>query len=457
MYWLVLQDPIQRRGCRRGGSDKRNRGRRATTIGEAGVHRRGAGPRRHARRQVVYVCAAIGTASALGVSTGIAQQSGPSAQPAPAAATDPRIGLDTEQVKGRRESALVRQRQRKERRRSPEARAERRERREQFRSLRRDKVVETLPSEYPETLGSEPWQGIDLQPGEKLENYITSHTARIDRPGSEIDAIAESFYPLAVTDEEGKERAVDLTLEQDGNAFSPKAATVDVSAPARLADGIRLPDFDLKLRPQTSNPDATGSLVEGKLLYPNVQTDTDWAVASAPNGVQLLGYLRSASAPEELRLVQTLPAGGSLRLRDQSTLAGMSPSAVDVLQDGQVVASIQPPLAIDAQGEPVQTQYALDGDDVVIKIPHRDMDVAYPIELDPIYDDFQNPRTSRTADGPISRSRPDTSSRRPTARSTGGACTSPPLPMGRTQTATSASGTTRPPAPRLSTVASSAT
>jgi hypothetical protein len=49
------------------------------------------------------------------------------------------------------------------------------------------------------------------------------------------------------------------------------------------------------------------------------------------------------------------------------------------------VVEIAPPMAWDADGRQVTAVYSLAGNRLTVSVPHRDIDVRYPLVLDPVF------------------------------------------------------------------------
>ena len=114
---------------------------------------------------------------------------------------------------------------------------------------------------------------------------------------------------------------------------------------------------------------------------------------------------------------------------------------------GEVSASITAPFAVDSQGTEVPATLAVDGGRLVVSVEHRDLDVAYPLFVDPeIIEDWSGfADTSKLGYWHWSwsgSSGPKTSSAGPAASSTAGATasTSAPAPASPTRAAATDAG-----------------
>lgn len=97
---------------------------------------------------------------------------------------------------------------------------------------------------------------------------------------------------------------------------------------------------------------------DGSVTYGGSDKSSDTVVQTVPDGVRMLVVLKNESAPQEYRFPLNLPPG----------------SAVDKAEDGSVlvthpdeglIANIDAPWAKDAGGQPVPTEYRLEGATVV--------------------------------------------------------------------------------------------
>src|SRR5256885_1858248 len=83
--------------------------------------------------------------------------------------------------------------------------------------------------------------------------------------------------------------------------------------------------------------------------------------------------LAGHQAPTDTTLVDQ--ANG---LHPQSSMA-----ALTIVKDGKVLAQINSPSAVDADGQPVPVSYAVSGDRLEIRVDHAQRDVRYPVLVDP--------------------------------------------------------------------------
>ena len=121
-----------------------------------------------------------------------------------------------------------------------------------------------------------------------------------------------------------------------------------------------------------------------QVAYPNAQVDTDVVAKPVTAGVELFWQLRSARSPEELAFDIDAPEGATVRG------GGDVDAPVQVVKDGETVATVSAPFAKDAQGQDVPVGMEVRGDQVIVSVAHRDRDVAYPLLVDPVIEDWYN-------------------------------------------------------------------
>jgi hypothetical protein len=151
--------------------------------------------------------------------------------------------------------------------------------------------------------------------------------------------------------------------------------------PDELSKGLRV--GDVKIIPAGSAVgDLIGSPATG-VVYPNAQIDTDVVMAPRATGAEVFWQLRSPRAGEEMTLGLALPEEAGVRMSE----AGFAV----VAQGDKPLTTISAPTAVDAQGRDVPVAMELSGEQLVLSIAHRDRDVAYPILIDPVIEDYGDP------------------------------------------------------------------
>jgi tripartite motif-containing protein 71 len=207
-----------------------------------------------------------------------------------------------------------------------------------------------------------------------LQQSLGETDARVSREGE--TEILEGTTPVRMPDEEGDLRKVDLSLEQTGAGFAPENPIVELDIAPAASEGI---EIDGETRIAQAGVDPTSGahpFGEKDVIYPEVLTDTDLLVSPISTGVEIFNQLRSPLSPEALRFDLSLPAGAELRAN-----AG----AAEVYEGEELRATVSPPSAVDAQGTRVPVTMDVEGRSLVLSVPHRQADYAYPILVDPEY------------------------------------------------------------------------
>lgn len=226
------------------------------------------------------------------------------------------------------------------------------------------------------------WQGPRLKAGERVRRYLAQDAFLVDRPRG-ADLLVESLTPLLYDTPSGGRRRIDTRLASDGATLRPAAAPSEVAIARSAAGGVTLPRSGAAF--QVEGASATAEVDDDKAFFTDALEDTDLAVAALPDGVAALMQLRSARSPESVSLDFDLPEGTSIRLARWGGDGGPRSENVgaEVVKDGQVIATIAPPRAWDADRERIPAEYELNQDELTIRVPHRDGDWRYPLLLDP--------------------------------------------------------------------------
>jgi YD repeat-containing protein len=188
-------------------------------------------------------------------------------------------------------------------------------------------------------------------------------------------SLLEAGIPVRTEDSEGDLSKVDLSLEETGTGFEPANPLIDLQIPDSADESIEIGDEGLAMSPTGIEEAEAQILDEKNVWFPDVQVDTDMLVSPISSGVEVFNQLRSADSPETLHFQLDLPEGAEI----QKNGAG----GADISQVGQVVAMVEPPSAVDAQGTPVPVELEVQDETVALHVPHRERDFAYPILVDP--------------------------------------------------------------------------
>ncbi|MCP9489522.1 MAG: hypothetical protein MSC31_06555, partial [Solirubrobacteraceae bacterium MAG38_C4-C5] len=146
---------------------------------------------------------------------------------------------------------------------------------------------------------------------------------------------------------------VDLSVQARDGGFGPVASVVATEIAERVDGGVSL-DGVVSFAPVVGDGAAEGEAFGDKVYYANVGPgpDTDFMVAALPTGAEALWILRSPSAAQEHALEFSLGEGEVLELDDEDVAGG----AV-VTREGEVVAKVAPPSAVDADGTVIEASY----------------------------------------------------------------------------------------------------
>jgi hypothetical protein len=275
---------------------------------------------------------------------------------------------DTPEMRGQAEAAFERARQRDEHARQQRGRPEQVARRQRSRSEFRDqRAREAWQSARDELdLGRPHWQRL-----QGVRRYLSDHAAVVTNEGE--PTVVMSSAPLLVP---GTDTPVDLTLEQDGGALTARHGVVPLRVAADPQDGLSL-GSGLSVRPSIAASPEPVTIAGNSAFYANVSTDTDYLIEALPEAVEASWVIRSPNSAEHYELDFTLPSGAHLAETDV-------PGRYQVRSGEEILATIDPPAAHDADGVSLPVQTTLLGDRVQYDIAHRDADVRYPAELDPV-------------------------------------------------------------------------
>ncbi|MCU1675305.1 MAG: Rhs family protein, partial [Frankiales bacterium] len=291
-------------------------------------------------------------------------------RPAPSAKdTGPTVGGTPEQLQAEVEKVKRAEESREAARQTPDARAERERSRAAYRGLDRDAVRALARTTLKPQL-DRPARPLADGPG-RITAYLGRYGARVADDDGDT-SIVDSLVPLRTADEHGDLAPTDLSLQAAASGFVAVNPLVDVTLPDRLGDGVAVDEAGVRLTFPDADADATGTEVDGAVLYADADADTDLVVQPQPGGFETYDVLRSPAAPEQL----TFRFPGA-------TLAQNGDGWITIRRDGRLVGAISKPAAKAADGDPVDVTPSVDGDRLVLAVAHRDLDVAYPVTVDP--------------------------------------------------------------------------
>jgi sugar lactone lactonase YvrE len=243
--------------------------------------------------------------------------------------------------------------------------------------LGRAEAEDLLTSVFPTAL-EEP---AGIFNGLEVEEFHSDHVAVVapaDSSGS--SGLLSSLLPLRTEDAAGQKAPVDLELEVAGGELEPSNPLVEVGIPTELAEGIALPESNIAIELSGGQAERRASTIGNEAaFYPNVAPDTDLSVVPTPTGVETFTMLRSAQAPQTQTFHLGLPDGSELNANPEG--------GATVTQAGEPLLTVQPPSAIDAEGNSVPVSLAVAGDSLTLRVDPSS-EAAFPILLDPVYESY---------------------------------------------------------------------
>ena len=183
------------------------------------------------------------------------------------------------------------------------------------------------------------------------------------------------------TDTGDQRSPIDLRPVRADNGFRAANAPVGLRIPGLLAEGAALTSSGLSLTPVDERgaalPGAEGAVDGATVFYGDVGDDMDAAIKPTTSGFEENTILRSANSPRELSFRVGLPTGAHL---SQQT-PGWGP--IEIVDQGEVIATILAPGAVDAAGTPVPVTMDASKDILTLHVREQPGEFQYPIEVDP--------------------------------------------------------------------------
>jgi RHS repeat-associated protein len=205
----------------------------------------------------------------------------------------------------------------------------------------------------------------------QVVRYLSDYRAEVHTPRGLV--VETSTVPLRVADGTQEKQPVDLRLAADGSWFAPVRPLTALSIARDSSGGVDVGSDGLRIT--LKGGDVGGRVTSGQdVFFGGVGSDMDATVAPKLHGAELFAVLRSRLSPQQVRYRLALPAGAALH-----TVEG---GAV-VSRAGVTLARVPAPTARDAQGIVVPVRMQVVGDELLLDIPHRERDVAYPVLVDP--------------------------------------------------------------------------
>ena len=317
-----------------------------------------------------YVRLALDKPHGPAIAAGPAQWTAPAADPLVVPAVQQLTG--TPLSKSAEEAKLV----------APEEVRLREESQTKFEGMNPGQAATLAGESFPELIDQPDGGPPRLPTGESITGYPADNAAQVELAGGG-HVIVESLGPMAIETAPGHREPVDLTPSQNGRLFAPARSPVGVSIGSRSGEGAMLTDSDVSLTPldERGHPleGAEGVIVGQSVFYGAVGLDVDEAVKPTDGGFEESSILRSQRSPEQLRFRVGLPAGANLT--QEST------GAVQVVDEGRMIARVLRPFAEDAAGTPVPVTMSISGDVLILTVARPSERYRYPIAVDPELED----------------------------------------------------------------------
>lgn len=270
----------------------------------------------------------------------------------------------------------------------------------QLDDLNRPQALHVLQEQFPAL--NQDFTDVSIRPeGGKIESYQGDTVARVQEASGKRHVVV-STRPLRAEQEDGSVAPVDIELTKQGKDFKPRNAPfeLDLGGDAREGFALGADEASQVSVVPLGAAKSTGVETGDKLFYANTYTDTDSLLMPTIDGIETFEQLRSSEAPEEFTYRLDLPEGAFARLVN---------ARIEVVKDNNILLQAQPPHAIDAKGEFVDTEYKLVGNLLTVTVNHRQSSdevpkddenpagqgsqssgdkepVSYPVLLDPIWD-----------------------------------------------------------------------
>jgi YD repeat-containing protein len=269
------------------------------------------------------------------------------------------------------------------RRATPEAVADRRESRERYSGLGAGEALavarEQLPALFQDKVFDTSAEALD---------------AESVRPAGEFSAVVEhengesgllhSTVPVTADGGGGAQAAHDLTVQETPEGFEPKNPLAATRIGAEATDGVVFEDQKWSLELEGARA-VEGEEVADRVFYANALPDSDLVVMPVPGGVETFVQVRSAESPERFEFRVDKPEGAVLRrMQAREPIPGDPPESIEIVRGKERLGIVYPPLTMDADGVAVPSELTIEGDRIVLSVPHRGRDVLYPLLADPV-------------------------------------------------------------------------
>jgi RHS repeat-associated protein len=267
---------------------------------------------------------------------------------------------------------------------SPSAVAVRQASQTEYEGESSSQALATGEQAFPGQIGVPGYSPLDVGSGGKVLQRVSANEAVIE-DGSGHRSLAVGALPLYGKQADGSSAPTDLGLVDDGSGYVPQSALVPVRIPQSSSGQVAFGDAGFSVG--FGSVAVAGQQAGGGVFFANVDgagSDTDAVVRPMPVGAEISFLLRSENSAQSQTLTFDLRGGWSLK--DPGDGSGV----VHVLDaSGAVQATIEPPIATDAQGQSVPASYTIpDPTHLVVNVADQGGQYAYPILVDPYIDSW---------------------------------------------------------------------
>jgi RHS repeat-associated protein len=269
---------------------------------------------------------------------------------------------------------------------TPDAVAAREESQAKYEGLDSEQAMKVASEAFPAVISDQGGGPPQLPAGEQITGYLTDDAARLALPENKRGVI-ESIAPMAIETSPGQRVPINLSLKNSGGAFSLAQPAVGLSIPTRLQEGVSLAGSDVSLTPVNGSGAPVGGsegVIDGAVVfYGGVElgSDVDVFVKPITAGFEEDALLRSVRSPQELAFRLGLPEGATVRQASDGS------GVLEVIKEGQLLATVPLPSAEDAAGTPVPVSMSVSGTTVTLSVDAHAGEYEYPIEVDPTVED----------------------------------------------------------------------
>ncbi len=256
------------------------------------------------------------------------------------------------------------------------------ETRSAYAGLDRVDALSLADKTFPALVGRSAWRGLDLAPGEAVVRYLSSTTALV-KTRSGRRGVVVGNAPLVGTSPGGARVPVDLSLQAvGGGSFAPVSSDVPLSLPGNASGAIHLPQQGVGIEFDGAASTAADPRA-AELAYASAYHDTDAFAAVVPSGLEISYQLRSADAPQELKLDLTAQPGDVVRLVEAHDPLGGAAGSAEIDRRGKPVLAVAPAVATDAAGQAVPVNYSIENGSTLTLRVQTGSSTVWPVMVDP--------------------------------------------------------------------------